>query len=699
MRFTALTVTNFKAITTLTLDDLGDCVVIAGPNGCGKSCVFDAIRLLKSVYGGYQQNEWQSWFGEFQIAFNQRPEDVLPILQDRNLPLTIKARLVIATAERDYLRQNAEQLLTVQAWRELVPETYGWRYLGMTPLAAHLRAHEQRVKEHTQESLAPFLEELDQPSVEATMAVLPDGKVRASESRVLETVFSTYEPNHLGIIDYHGAHRQYNREQFGGINLNLDTEEQRLRQHALYGYSNKYANLKQEMASSYVRHLLSREAGGTLERDDRLTQTLKELFGSFFPGKEFLGPQPTPNGSINFLVQTPSGARHDIDDLSAGEKEVLYGYLRMRNSAPRNSVLLIDEPELHLNPRLITGLASFYRRHLAQENGNQLWLVTHSDTLIREAVGQDGYRVFHMQAPGRGRTANQAVLVTAADQVERTIIDLVGDLAAYRPGAKIVVFEGGGDTDFDIRMTCSLFPRFQSAVNPLSSGNKRRVRDLYALLQKAREAGAVPGMFFSIVDGDSDPAFPSTAGRQLSWDLYHIENYLLEPRYILRVLQELIPDGALTTIETVEGALLEAAKSSFNRLVSHRMRLVANTALVESLDLGFDPSSSNPADLLTEAIDRSRRRLDEKVSEELNASTLNAMSERFVAEYQSALEDGSWKRTFPGRAILSGFAGSRQVGVRYEHLRDLIIARMRDDSFEPPGMKTVVDAILDTPWS
>ena len=561
MRFLSLSVTNFKAITKVVLQELGDCIVIAGPNGCGKSCIYDAIRLLKSVYGGYRQNEWQSWFGEFQIAFNQRPEDVLPLLQDRKLPLTITAEIALADSEREYLRGNAEQLLTTQAWREIVPETYGWRYLGMTPLATHLRAHDKEVKQRTAEALPDFLAELDRPSVTANLIIHQSGEVKATDSRVLETLFSTYEPLYMGIIDYHGAHRQYNREQFGGINLNLDSSEQKLREHALYGYSNKYANLKQEMASSFVKHLLAREAGANPEKDDRLTLTLKELFTTFFPGKEFLGPQPTANGSIQFPVKTPSGALHDIDDLSAGEKEVLYGYLRMRNSAPRNSVLLIDEPELHLNPRLISGLASFYRRYLSQELSNQLWLVTHSDTLIREAVGQEGYKVFHMQPPDRAATPNQVTSMTALDHVERVVIDLVGDLAAYRPGAKIVLFEGGGDTDFDVRMTCSLFPRFQTAVNPISSGNKRRVHDLYEVLEEARKKGVVPGMFFSITDRDSDPGLPAETSRQLSWDVYHIENYLLEPKYIMGVLKDLTPTTAPSTRSSARSSAPTRTKS------------------------------------------------------------------------------------------------------------------------------------------
>jgi len=68
MKIENLHIANFRGITEVSLSSLGSMVVIAGQNGSGKSCIFDAIRLLKSVYGGYQANEWQQWMGEFQIG-------------------------------------------------------------------------------------------------------------------------------------------------------------------------------------------------------------------------------------------------------------------------------------------------------------------------------------------------------------------------------------------------------------------------------------------------------------------------------------------------------------------------------------------------------------------------------------------------------------------------------------------------------
>lgn len=107
MRIRKLHVSNFRAITQLELDDLRDVVVIAGPNGCGKSCVFDAVRLLKSVYGGYQPNEWQNWFGEFQINVQNLQGAWLSLSQDKTLPMRVAAEIVLSPAEQAYLREAA----------------------------------------------------------------------------------------------------------------------------------------------------------------------------------------------------------------------------------------------------------------------------------------------------------------------------------------------------------------------------------------------------------------------------------------------------------------------------------------------------------------------------------------------------------------------------------------------------------------
>src|SRR6185437_183705 len=127
-----------------------------------------------------------------------------------------------------------------------------------------------------------------------------------------------------------------------------------------------------------------------------LNETLKELFQTFFPDKRYEGVAPQSRGGLEFPVRLSTGETHDIDELSSGEKEILYGYLKLKNSTPKHSIILLDEPELHMNPSLLQGFTDFYHRHIGRAQGNQLWLVTHSDTLLRQAVGNSNYRVYQM---------------------------------------------------------------------------------------------------------------------------------------------------------------------------------------------------------------------------------------------------------------------------------------------------------------
>ena len=47
MRIESLEVQNLKVLRHLKLDEIPNLVVIAGPNGSGKTSLFDAIRVLK----------------------------------------------------------------------------------------------------------------------------------------------------------------------------------------------------------------------------------------------------------------------------------------------------------------------------------------------------------------------------------------------------------------------------------------------------------------------------------------------------------------------------------------------------------------------------------------------------------------------------------------------------------------------------
>ena len=700
MKIVKLLVENFRAIERVELSDLEDMIVIAGPNGSGKSCILDSIRLFKSVYGGYQPNEWQQWFGEFNIDFQRSPDQMVSLLRTPSKPAIIQATIELATDEANFIHTNLRTMLEDHVWKTIVPGMDERGTRARPGLAAELRAHKPTVDKRVEQLVPTVLQQLTARELQGRFLIHPQGTAQARPNVLLEIVFSAYFPKRIGLIDYHGSHRNYGREQLGGINLNLDREEQRYRNASLYNYGNKYTNIKSEMAAEYVRQALTEKASGRStgsETAPPLSETLQELFKIFFPGKRFLGPVPTEDGSLQFPVELEDGSTHDINELSSGEKEVLFGYLRLRNSAPKFSVILLDEPELHLNPALVRGLPQFYLQRLAFELNNQIWLVTHSDAFLREAIGHSGLRVFHMQhAAVSADSGNQLYEIHTDKEAEAIILEMVGDLAAYRPGAKVVIFEGD-NSEFDLNMVSRLFPRFEKDVNLVSGGSRSRVKALHNTLESSVNAGGIPIKIYSVVDADSEVGSDPVPdySHHHSWDVYHIENYLLSPRFIKSALDSLnVHHGSLASEEKVDERLEEIAREQTAKLVTHQIRTEIADQLIGTIDLGSDPQSTDVALELHDAVSRSVARAGELAKNGLSRNEIQSRVTDKEALLSDSLRTDEWRKMFRGRDILRRFCGKHVQGMRYEYFRDLIVSQMVSAGYEPEGMKAVLDEIL-----
>ena len=482
MKIQDLMIQNFKAVKLVNMATLQNTVVIAGPNGCGKTCIFDAIRLLKSVYGGYDgSHEYHQWFQEHMIQAPNLFRDSMLLLRDKNSPMMISAKIVLTDSEINFMGTQAEGYIVDKILREknknlaLIERINLMRNPEIRKQADQLRSH-----------MSAFSGGVFPGSVTIQKSTKTSGQteINYTPNPVLEMAFSLFNPPDLGVIDFHGAQRGIAREDVGQINLNIGVEGQHgqiMKKHALYGYTNKYRGIKQEMANSYIKGLIAEKAGQELASAHiaNIQETLQKMFDIFMPGKEFKGPVPLPDGRLRFPVSLGDNMEHDLNELSSGEKEIMFSYLRIVNSGIRNSIILIDEPEMHLNPRMEAELPKFYSEHLGKALGNQIWLVTHSDALIRGIRGDSTISMYHMKDPTVSvDDENQAVRVEDNEEIHRTVLDMVGDLAAYTPNAKVVIFEGGGDIEFDLNMTRKLFPELAKGINLVSGGNKMGVLGL-----------------------------------------------------------------------------------------------------------------------------------------------------------------------------------------------------------------------------
>lgn len=122
-----------------------------------------------------------------------------------------------------------------------------------------------------------------------------------------------------------------------------------------------------------------------------------------------------------------------FQDLSGGEREVLFLCGQIDRLRLTRGILLIDEPELHLNSDLLRRFLTVIQRTAGE---GQLWLATHSYEAI-EAAGESN--TFVMDSP-IGKDTN---LISLRDQpVVRTLTSVLGRAGFGLSNTLFVVVEG-----------------------------------------------------------------------------------------------------------------------------------------------------------------------------------------------------------------------------------------------------------------
>ena len=697
MQITNIRVCNFRGIENAQIENAGRAVVIAGPNGSGKSCILDAIRFFKSAYGSYQQSELDLWSNEFQLDWRGGAGDLRGLLRDKSKEMVIEGEVEISDREKEFMLGEGQWMIQELVWKEKFPNIQ--TYQGQVRAIATSQTLEmvREVMNTSKAWIAELNNELRWKKAQGWVKIFPDGVASRGDSRALQLFFSFFVPEHMGIIDYHGSYRKYEREQLRTIALQESDEEEKVKSGALYNYETKYTNLKSAMAGEYVRELIERDAKGARTGGVKpLSKTLEELFDLFLPGKKFQGPVASEGGELSFPVWVDENTQHDINELSSGEKEILFAYLRARTLSPRQSVLLIDEPELHLNPGLVQGLPQFYEKHIARDLENQIWLVTHSDRFLREAMDTTGMIVYHMQHVKAASGGNQLRRIQSKTSVESLFIDLVGDLAAYRPDGKVVFLESE-DSKFDQKMVARIFPEAVRSINFLSGGTKSNVRRLQETIEAMAEHGQAQAEVFSIVDPDSDiwSREPRVKGNRLEWTVYHIENYLLDSHFIKEALGVVAVEGAeRISVTRIDQLLEDSAEDMIEgiavRMVRDKLWRELRKATRLEIDINLDPGNQLVDGICSAAKDVQALR------ETLNEGAIERDLAREREKVRSAWSDGRWKKKFPGREVLRGFCGKMGENVDYRVLRNAIVGEMAREGHQPEGMAKVIRIISDS---
>lgn len=175
----------------------------------------------------------------------------------------------------------------------------------------------------------------------------------------------------------------------------------------------KNQNIKTNTDTSYVFGLTNARIGNQIRKDSRSSLTLEQAINAQFTEeaslffrlnallKEYLGLSIRHKGipSINVdtlhieLFRCSNDEAIDFDELSSGQKSIFTLIFLVITSELQNGLLMIDEPEIHLHPRLQKKYFELLK-DFSEKYNLQSILVTHSPVFIDEKTIKNTYRFY-----------------------------------------------------------------------------------------------------------------------------------------------------------------------------------------------------------------------------------------------------------------------------------------------------------------
>jgi len=625
MKIIDLRIKNYKCLVDFELLDAPDVVVLAGPNGTGKSSVLEAILFFKERIGAYYSWELPGTivnatapFAEISIKFKVFPEEI------------------------EYLKKLHN--------RELEGDTLeGWIKIGKN-------------------------------------GNLIESKIPNELSILLRTYRNEDFPN-VGIFDFYNPNRFMGRKELRSITVGAfdDREEKRRRVTFLPGI--KFNLTKDYLAQCALGDLqtLQRKVRkeqvkvGPEDLSDSL-EPIKSIFNNLLAPKK-LKEVDISSSPITFVVETPQG-EVDIDDLSSGEKEILFGYTELLKLHPQNSIILYDEPDLHLNQEVERKIIPILRSIGAN---NQFWIATHSFGIMDSVEYRELFRLENYSG------SNQVTRVFGDEEKYSTFRSVAGDVGIVTLGQKIVFLEGTEWTDKHILET--FFEEYKGKVTFVSSGSVRDVTGISQKILDLLHTSSRFNFYYAIRDRDfmekSERKRVMEGGNQrlYVWERYHIENYLLNFEAIYQVLKRNLTPCPCSDSKDVKEKIVEILRQESDRFLSMMIKYYVNKELRGSyFDIGYSRIEDH-------AIEQAEK-LKNKLSQIFKRDTMLQIIGKKRKEFEEAIESDEWTRMLPGRHILGLFIGKYGKGLAYKPFKNQLVHEIKDRDEITKELKAAVSQLL-----
>lgn len=379
----------------------------------------------------------------------------------------------------------------------------------------------------------------------------------------------------------------------------------------------------------------------------------QDIFASILPGKKLLPIDPASPKAFNF--ESEDGEVLPFNALSSGEQEVIKMLFDVARKDIRHSVILVDEPELHLHPTLAFKLVEALKN--IGDHTNQFIFLTHSPDLISTYYSTGDVYFIDQSAS----TQNQAHRLSDLNHEHHQVAALIGqNLGLFAVGKKLVFVEGE-DASVD-RLT---YQKIAQTVHPdirvIPSGSVLNILALNNIETQIRKA--IFGIDLYMIrdrDGLDDQQVIALEknGRIRCLRRRHIENYFLDPKLLLRVAERLYLTSSSPSLDekTISEATRRIAEESlaFNVYQNAKQYLSVNFFL-RSPSVK-DIQKKDPTDVREEIVNAIGSSRDELVQRLRDDSMRQWMVDE-ESKLRAKLGNGDWIQDFQGKYIFSRFCG------------------------------------------
>jgi AAA15 family ATPase/GTPase len=135
--------------------------------------------------------------------------------------------------------------------------------------------------------------------------------------------------------------------------------------------------------AEYVKEIMHKENLRPSDVFDRIREDIDKIFKDL----ELLVKFDKVDANGNVFFRNKKGEDFSIDNISTGEKTLLSKVLYLYLKKIKDSVILIDEPELSLHPAWQNRVLKLYE-NFAKENNCQIIIATHSPHIIGSAKSE-----------------------------------------------------------------------------------------------------------------------------------------------------------------------------------------------------------------------------------------------------------------------------------------------------------------------